>query len=87
MPFQIASAQTLQRRNWPDADVIVIDECHTQLKVWTEYINECRAAVIGLSATPFSSGLALLFSNLVNATTMHALAIASPLLFFRGTFP
>ena len=28
MPFQIASAQTLARRRWPDADVIVIDEAH-----------------------------------------------------------
>ena len=27
MPFQIASAQTLARRDWPDADVIIIDEC------------------------------------------------------------
>lgn len=73
MPFQIASAQTLARRDWPEADVIVIDEAHTQLKAWTEYIPNCRAAVIGLSATPFSVGLGRLFSNLVNATTMHDL--------------
>lgn len=70
MPFQIASAQTLARRQWPDADVIIVDECHTQLKAWTEHIKDCRAAVIGLSATPFSVGLGKLFSNLVNATTM-----------------
>lgn len=73
MPFQIASAQTLARRQWPDADVIVIDEAHTQLKVWTEHIQETRAAVIGLSATPFSAGLGKLFTNLVNATSMHHL--------------
>lgn len=73
MPFQIASAQTLARRQWPDADVIIVDECHTQMAVWTEYMQTCRAAVIGLSATPFSKGLGLLFSNLVNATTMHEL--------------
>lgn len=73
MPFQIASAQTLARRQWPDADVIIIDECHTQLKVWTEHIQTCRAAVIGLSATPFSKGLGRLFTSLVNATTMHEL--------------
>lgn len=73
MPFQIASAQTLARRSWPDADVIVIDEAHTQLKVWTDYIQNCKAAVVGLSATPFSVGLGRLFSNLVNATTMHDL--------------
>lgn len=73
LPFQIASAQTLARRPWPDADVIVVDEAHTQLKTWTEHIPGCRAMVIGLSATPFSAGLGKLFTNLVNATTMHDL--------------
>ena len=73
MPFQIASAQTLARRAWPDADLIIIDEAHTQLKAWTEYIGKCRAAVIGLSATPFSPGLGKLFTNLINATTMREL--------------
>ena len=55
-PFQIASAQTLARREWPEADVIIIDEAHTQLKGWTEHIGTCRAAVIGLSATPCRRG-------------------------------
>lgn len=72
-PFQIASAQTIARRKWPDADVIVIDEAHTQMKAWTEYIPDCRAKVIGLSATPFSDGLGKLFTNLINATTMDEL--------------
>lgn len=73
MPFQIASAQTLARRKWPEADVIVIDEAHTQLSAWTEHIPTCSASVIGLSATPFSDGLGKLFTNLINATTMHDL--------------
>ena len=72
-PFQIASAQTLARRDWPQADVIVIDEAHTQMAVWANYINDCQASVVGLSATPFSTGLGKLFTNLVNATTMHDL--------------
>lgn len=74
MPFQIASAQTLAKRGyWPNADIIVIDECHTQMKVWTEYIQNTPAAVIGLSATPFSKGLGKLFTNLINAATMREL--------------
>ncbi|MFV0409318.1 MAG: DEAD/DEAH box helicase, partial [Paracoccus sp. (in: a-proteobacteria)] len=73
MPFQIASAQTLARRQWPDADVIIIDEAHTQLKAWTEHIPHTRAAVVGLSATPFSAGLGKLFTNLINAATMREL--------------
>ncbi|MCW5879702.1 MAG: DEAD/DEAH box helicase family protein [Anaerolineae bacterium] len=71
--FQIASAQTLARRKWPEADVIVVDEAHTQLRAWTEHIASCKAAVVGLSATPFAPGLGRLFSNLVNAATMRQL--------------
>jgi superfamily II DNA or RNA helicase len=74
IPFQIASAQTIGKRGfWPDADVIIIDECHTQMKVWTEFITNTKAAVVGLSATPFSPGLGKLFTNLINATSMHDL--------------
>lgn len=73
LPFQIASAQTLARRQWPETDVVIVDEAHTQLSVWVEYIKTCTASVIGLSATPFSPGLGKLFSNLINATTMHEL--------------
>lgn len=72
-PFQIASIQTLARRAWPDSDVIVIDEAHSMYSAWTNYIDSCSANVIGLSATPFSKGLGRLFTNLINAATMHDL--------------
>jgi hypothetical protein len=89
--FQIASAQTIARRGWPSlVDVVVIDECHTQMKAWTEYIPTCKAAVIGLSATPFSAGLGNLFSNLINATTMSELTkqgVLVPMRIFSGTKP
>ncbi len=84
MPFQIASAQTLAKRDfWPAADLIIIDEAHTQLKVWTEYIMQTKAVCVGLSATPFSPGLGKLFTNLVNATTMHDLTKAGVLVPMR----
>lgn len=76
MPFQIASAQTLARSNghlWPDADVIIIDEAHTLHKTWVDHIQTARGVVVALSATPFSPGMGKIFSNLVNATTMHEL--------------
>ena len=38
-----------------------------------------NATVIGLSATPFSPGLGKIFTNLVNATTMHNLTQAGVL--------
>jgi superfamily II DNA or RNA helicase len=44
-----------------------------QYGVWTEFSQTTRAAVIGLSATPFSAGLGKIFTNLINATTMHEL--------------
>lgn len=74
--FQIASIQTLMRRGWPtDIDVIVVDECHTLYKSWVDHVSSegCKGMVIGLSATPFSKGLGKIFTNLVNASTMHEL--------------
>lgn len=74
MPYQIASAQTIAKRGyWPAADVVIIDEAHTQLKVWVDFAQSSKAACIGLSATPFSSGLGKIFTHLINATTMHDL--------------
>lgn len=89
-PFQIASAQTLARRQWPEADVIIIDEAHTKHEAWTSHIADCKAAVIGLSATPFSTGLGKIFSRLVNATTMNELTqsgVLVPLRVFSCTRP
>ncbi|MBK6906500.1 MAG: DEAD/DEAH box helicase family protein [Rhodocyclaceae bacterium] len=81
--FQIASCQTLARRGWPDADIIVIDECHTLYAAWTEHVQTCRAKVIGLSATPFSAGMGKIFTNLVNAATMDDLTKAGVLVPMR----
>lgn len=82
-PFQIASAQTLARRGWPETDLIVIDEAHTQLDVWTDHIMRTNATVVGLSATPFSKGLGNLFTNLICAATMHELTEAGVLVPMR----
>jgi superfamily II DNA or RNA helicase len=89
--LQIASAQTIAKRDyWPQLDVLVVDEAHTQMKVWTEYAMNSKAAVIGLSATPFSVGLGKIFSNLINATTMHELTqsgVLVPMRVFSCTKP
>lgn len=74
MPFQIASIQTIAARGyWPQADVIIIDEAHTQHSAWVEYLKTTTAAIVGLTATPCSKGLGLSFTNMVNAATMHEL--------------
>jgi DNA repair protein RadD len=83
-PFQIASIQTIQRRGyWPDADVIVVDEAHTQHGAVTEHLRKTKAAVVGLTATPCSQGLGLVYQNLVNAATMHELTEAKVLVPMR----
>ncbi len=73
LPFQIASAQTLARRSWPPADLIIVDEAHTQYQHVTDHIKSTSAAVIALSATPFSAGLGKIYSNLVCAAPMSEL--------------
>jgi superfamily II DNA or RNA helicase len=72
--LQIASVQTIAKREfWPAVDVLVVDEAHTTYKAWTEFAQQTNATVIGLSATPFTQGLGKIFTNIVNATTMHDL--------------
>lgn len=84
MPFQIASIQTIAARGyWPPADVIIIDEAHTQHSAWVEKLQSCSAAVVGLTATPCSRGLGLSFTNMVNAATMHELTEAGVLVPLR----
>lgn len=74
LPFQIASAQTIAKREfWPQMDVLIVDEAHTMHSTWVEFAKTTKAAVIGLSATPFTKGLGKVFSQLINATTMHDL--------------
>lgn len=71
--FQIASAQTLARRQVAEADVIIVDECHTRHKGWADLVESTHGAVVGLSATPFAKGMGKIFSRLVNAATMREL--------------
>jgi superfamily II DNA or RNA helicase len=72
--FQIASAQTLGRRGVNDNfDLIVVDEAHTLYKPVTKLIAETKAAVIGLTATPFTDGMGKIYGRVINAATMHSL--------------
>lgn len=74
IPFQICSIQTISARGyWPPADLIVLDEAHTQYKAAKEKALSTDAAVIGLTATPCTKGLGEVYTNLINAATMHDL--------------
>ncbi len=52
---QVASVQTLIRRDHWDADLIIVDECHRSTsKTYTELISRYKnPVVIGLTATPY----------------------------------
>jgi DNA repair protein RadD len=70
---QICSAQTLAQRAWPDADLIIVDECHTINKVVEKRIQPRDTVALGLTATPFTRGLGKLYDALVNVTTTNRL--------------
>lgn len=75
---QVASVQTLARRDMPDADVVIIDETHraeanTYKKVMEAYPD---AVVVGLTATPYrgdGKGLGELFQTIVHPVKIREL--------------
>jgi len=73
--IQICSSQTLERRqNFPDIDLLIVDECHITRQQITNIIktNE-KIKVIGLTATPFTKGLGNIYSNVVCGATTESL--------------
>lgn len=74
MPFQIASIQTIQARGyWPQSDLVIIDECHSQYTAAKEFLARREVPVIGLTATPCTAGLGNHYQHVVNAATMDEL--------------
>lgn len=73
--LQVCSAQTLERReDFPDLDLLIVDECHITRRQTTEYIkNNPRVRVIGLTATPFTKGLANIYENVVSGASTEFL--------------
>jgi DNA repair protein RadD len=55
-PIQVASVQTLERREMPPADEILIDEVHRWFKFYPRLLAASTAPVIGLTATPWTKG-------------------------------
>ena len=67
--IQICSIQTLERREFPDIDLLIIDECHVQRAGVVKFIKENPdVRVIGLTATPFTKGLGNVYTHIVGAT-------------------
>lgn len=74
-PVQIASTQTLARRSidWLP-DLIVVDEAHCQYEATIKLVERSKKSkVIGLTATPFTAGMAEHWDGLVNGATVNKL--------------
>lgn len=89
-PVQVASVQTLRRRDRPIAQVVIIDEAHR----WFDFYGEWMAdpewqekPFIGLSATPWTKGLGKHFDDLIVASRTQELIDAGYLSPFRAFAP
>ena len=71
---QVASVQTLARRDIPDASLVIVDECHIRSQAIDDLMAE-RPDVffIGLSATPWAKGMGLRWQDLVVPVTIGEL--------------
>ena len=75
-PVQVASVQTLQRRSFPDADVVLIDECHCWFDFYAKWMANPAwqgRPFIGLSATPWRAASGNHFDDLIVAATTQDL--------------
>ncbi len=91
-PIQVASVQTLQRREIiPEADEILIDEVHRWYhKFYPKLLADPRFAdtpIIGLTATPWTKGLGKHFQRLIIGATTQELIDTEVLSKFRAFAP
>ncbi|MBP2229645.1 superfamily II DNA or RNA helicase [Azospirillum agricola] len=89
-PVQVASVQSLIRRDWPDVQVVLVDECHVQFHSFLESLKaeEMRdVVVVGLSATPWSPGLGKHYTDLIVCATTKDMIAAGRLSPFRVFAP
>ena len=92
-PVQIASVQTLQKRNLPRADVVLIDEAHKWFRFYEKWFlaeDWKNIPIIGLSATPWTKGLGRYYQELIVAGTTKAMideGILSPFRVFAPSHP
>ena len=89
LPVQVASIQTIIRREFPPAEIVVVDECHharanSHVKVLEHYR---QSAIIGLTATPWRTdgkGMSPMFEASVVAATPKELIASGHLCDYDG---
>ena len=74
-PIQVCSAQTLEKRkSFPGLNLLIVDEAHQTRDQTVKFIkNNPDVRVIGLTATPFTKGLANIYDNVVSTVTTKQL--------------
>lgn len=70
--IQICSVQTLARRKTAlEVDLLIVDEAHVLYKSTVDFIKaNPDMQVVGLTATPFTKGLAEIYTNVIGAQPM-----------------
>lgn len=71
-PLQVASVQTLARRDFlPCADMVIVDECHLSPKPIYRWMKEKpEMPFLGLSATPWKKGMGDHWQDLVSPISL-----------------
>jgi DNA repair protein RadD len=72
--LQVASLQTLTRRELPKIDMFIVDEAHMTSDAFLKLVaSNPDTPFIGLSATPWRAGLGLAYEKLIVAETTQGL--------------
>lgn len=87
-PVQVVSVQTLGRRQRPDVEMVIVDECHQQFSAVRDWIRDDPSKVfVGLSATPWARGMAEDWQDLLVPVRMQELIDRGFLSPFRAFAP
>ncbi|CAK0742698.1 Helicase conserved C-terminal domain-containing protein [uncultured Gammaproteobacteria bacterium] len=89
-PVQVASIQTIARRGYPEAGLVLVDEAHKLFdaqKHWMAHPEWQSVPFIGLSATPWTKGLGKHYDDLIISATTQELIDGDFLAPFRVFAP
>jgi superfamily II DNA or RNA helicase len=87
-PIQICSVQTIAKRGWPVVDIIVVDEAHLMHEATKKWmLAEPGKLFIGLTATPWAKGMADLWDDLIQPTSIRQLIDEGRLCNFKAFAP
>lgn len=92
-PVQVASVQTLMRREVPKTDLVIVDECHLAFDWVHDWMRQDAwkaVPFIGLSASPWTKGLGQHWDHLIVAATTRDLieqGLLSPYRCFAPSHP